>query len=92
MERRWKAAAIVCLRYYPDGLRAGLPVRRSSLLHSAQIGSGGHPASCPVSTVSSLPGVKQPGRQADHSLPSNAEVKNGVAMLLLPNTSSCSGA
>jgi hypothetical protein len=30
------------------------------------------------------PGVKRPGREADHSLPSSAEVKNGDAMPPLP--------
>jgi hypothetical protein len=34
------------------------------------------------------PGVKRPGRGADHSSPSSAEVKNGVAMPPLPHTSS----
>jgi hypothetical protein len=35
-----------------------------------------------------FPGVKQPGREADHSPPSSAEVKNGGAILPLPHTSS----
>jgi hypothetical protein len=36
-----------------------------------------HPASCPVVTGGPYPGAKaQPGRDADHSLPSSAEVKN----------------
>jgi hypothetical protein len=42
-----------------------------------QTGSGAHPASCPVGTEGSFPGGKvQPGRDADHSPPSSAEVKN----------------
>jgi hypothetical protein len=32
----------------------------------------------------SFPGGKAPGRGADHSLPSNAEVKNGEVVLELP--------
>jgi hypothetical protein len=32
-------------------------------------------------------GVKRPGREADHSLPSSAEVKNGGAIPLLPRMS-----
>jgi hypothetical protein len=32
----------------------------------------------------SLMGVIQPGREADHSSPSSAEVKNGGAILLFP--------
>jgi hypothetical protein len=34
------------------------------------------------------PGVKRPGREADHSPPSSAEVKNGGAIPPLPNMSS----
>jgi hypothetical protein len=42
-----------------------------------QTGSGAHPVSYPVGTGGSFPGGKeQPGRDADHSPPSSAEVKN----------------
>jgi hypothetical protein len=42
-----------------------------------QTGSGAHPASCTVCTGGPLPGTKaRPGRDADHSLPSSAEVEN----------------
>jgi hypothetical protein len=42
-----------------------------------QTGSGAHPASCTVGTGASFPqGKVRPGRDADHSPPSNAEVKN----------------
>jgi hypothetical protein len=34
------------------------------------------------------PGLKRPGREADHSPPSSAEVKNGGVILPLPHTSS----
>jgi hypothetical protein len=37
---------------------------------SVQTGSGAHPASYPMGT-----GVKRQGREADHSLPTSAEVK-----------------
>jgi hypothetical protein len=41
-----------------------------------QTGSGAHPASCIVGTGGSFPGGKaRPGRDADHSPPSSAEVK-----------------
>jgi hypothetical protein len=41
-----------------------------------QTGSGALPASCTVSTGGSLSGGKaRPGRDADHSPPSSAEVK-----------------
>jgi hypothetical protein len=38
------------------------------------------------------PGIKRQKLKGDHSPPSSAEVKNGGAILLLPNTSSWSGA
>jgi hypothetical protein len=42
-----------------------------------QDGSGAHPASYPIGTGGSFPGGKaRPGRDADHSPPSSAEVKN----------------
>jgi hypothetical protein len=37
--------------------------------------TGTHPASYPVGTGGSFPGVKRSGRKADHSSPSSAEVK-----------------
>jgi hypothetical protein len=37
-------------------------------------GPGAHPASCTMGT-GSFPGVKRPGRGADHPPPSSAEVK-----------------
>jgi hypothetical protein len=42
-----------------------------------QTGSGAHPASYPMGTGGSFPrGKVRPGRDADHSPPSSAEVKN----------------
>jgi hypothetical protein len=42
-----------------------------------ETGSGAHPASCTVGTGGPFPGAKaRPGRDADHSLPFNAEVEN----------------
>jgi hypothetical protein len=40
-----------------------------------QTGSGTHPASCTMGT-GPFPGVKRPGRGADHPPPSSAEVEN----------------
>jgi hypothetical protein len=41
------------------------------------MGSEAHPASCTVSTGGPFPGAKaRPGRDADHSPPSSAEVEN----------------
>jgi hypothetical protein len=42
-----------------------------------QTSSGAHPASCTMGTVGTFPGVKaQPEHDADHTLPSSAEVEN----------------
>jgi hypothetical protein len=42
-----------------------------------QTGSGAHPASCTMGTGGPFPGGKAwPGRDADHSPPSRAEVEN----------------
>jgi hypothetical protein len=42
-----------------------------------QTGSGAHPASCTMGTGGPFPGNKaRPGRDADHSPPSSAEVVN----------------
>jgi hypothetical protein len=40
-----------------------------------QTGPGAHPAFCKMGT-GSFPGVKRPGRGADHPPPSSAEVEN----------------
>jgi hypothetical protein len=42
-----------------------------------QTGSGAHPATYPMGTGGPFPGcTARPGRDADHSPPSSAEVKN----------------
>jgi hypothetical protein len=49
-----------------------------------QTGSGANPASYPMVTGSSFPGGKaRPGRDAYHSPPSSAEVKNELKLYLL---------
>jgi hypothetical protein len=45
-----------------------------SLILSVQTESGAHPA-YPMGAGALSPGVKRPGRETDHSPPSNAEVK-----------------
>jgi hypothetical protein len=67
-------------------------LKRFFVTHSVQTGSGAHPASYSVSTVGSFLGVKRPGREADHSPPSSAEIKNGGATTPLPNMCSWSDA
>jgi hypothetical protein len=51
--------------------------RYSFLFHIVQAESGVHPVSYPMDTGYFPWGVKKPGREADHSPPPNAEVKNG---------------
>jgi hypothetical protein len=63
-----------------------------SLLHVVQTGSGADPASYPMGTGALSPGVRRPGREADHSSLSNAEVKNNGAIPPLPHTSLRRGA
>jgi hypothetical protein len=46
-----------------------------SLLHVDQTSSGAHPASYPMGPGALSTGVKRQGREADHSPPTNAEVK-----------------
>jgi hypothetical protein len=51
---------------------------------SVQTGSGAHPASCTMGTGGPFPGGKaRPGRDADHSPPSSAEVVNEWELYLL---------
>jgi hypothetical protein len=59
------------------GSRVRFPARAGnfSLHYSVQNGSGTHPASYPMGTGAVSLKVKRPGREADHSPPSSAEVK-----------------
>jgi hypothetical protein len=50
--------------------------RDFSLHHHIQTGSGPHPASHPMDTGGSFPGIKQPEHDAGNSSPSNATVMN----------------
>jgi hypothetical protein len=66
------------LSRYSDWLRAGrfadrIPVGARFFAH-VQTGPEAHPASCAMGT-GSFPGVKRPGRGADHPPPSSAEVR-----------------
>jgi hypothetical protein len=47
-----------------------------SLHHRVQTGSGAHPAAYPIGTEALSLLIKRPGREADHSPSSRAEVKN----------------
>jgi hypothetical protein len=58
-----------------------------SLFHNVKTDSVVQPASYPICTGISFPGAKRPGREADYSYPSSAEVKNGEAVPSLADTS-----
>jgi hypothetical protein len=59
------------------GVRSPAGAKYFSSSLCVQTGSGAHPASCPMVPGVLSPGVKaRPGRDADHSPPSNAEVEN----------------
>jgi hypothetical protein len=57
------------------GVRYPAGAGNFSLHHRVQAGSGVHPASYPMGTRGSFPGVKRPAREADHLPPSSAEAK-----------------
>jgi hypothetical protein len=86
--------------YLPVGIATGwmsrfrfqAGIRDLAFLHSIHTASGLHPASYPMRTEGDIPGGKAVGREADHSPPSSAELKNGGAILPLPHTSSWRGA
>jgi hypothetical protein len=52
--------------------------------HRFQTGSGAHPASYTMGIKGSFPGSKWPGRDADHSPPFSAEVKNAWSYTSIP--------
>jgi hypothetical protein len=74
---------------WTDGVQFQTEARDSSLLHSVQTGSEAHIS--PMVTVVSFKGLKQPGSEAEHSPPSNAEVTNRGAIPPLPCASSWRG-
>jgi hypothetical protein len=59
------------------GVRSPAGAKDFSSILCVQTGSGAHPASSPMGTGGPFPGSKtRPGRDADHSSPSSAEVLN----------------
>ena len=68
-----------------DWLRAGRSGNRNPVKARfsapVQTGTGAHPASCTMGTVS-FPGVKRPGRGVNHPPTSSAEVKERVELYL----------
>jgi hypothetical protein len=87
-------------QWYSAGVWGGrlggwIPARAGnfSLHHPVQTGSGVYPASYPMGTRGSFPGVRRPGLEADHSPSSSAEVKECVELYLnSANTPSWHGA
>jgi hypothetical protein len=61
---------------------------QDSLIYSVQTGSGAHQPHIQWALEDLSPGVKRPGREADHPFPSSAEVNNGGAIPPLSNMSS----
>jgi hypothetical protein len=58
------------------GVRSPAGAKDFSYSLFIQTGSRAHPASCTMGTGSPFPGAKErPGRDADHSTPSSAEVE-----------------
>jgi hypothetical protein len=62
--------------------------RDFSALHKVLTGCGARTASYPMGTGTAILGGKAQGREADHSPPSSAEVKNCGAIPPLPHVSS----
>jgi hypothetical protein len=68
-------AMILCSYIYSEWAGDRIPAGARFFAH-VQTGPGAHPASCIMGT-GSFPGVKRPGRDADHPPPSSAGVKKG---------------
>jgi hypothetical protein len=71
------ALSVLCLTTdWTTGVRSPTEAEDFSSTLYVQTGSGAHTASCPMGTGGPFPGGKaRPGRDADHSPPSSAEVK-----------------
>jgi hypothetical protein len=67
-----------------SGVRFPAETGNLSLRHRVQNGSGAYPASCPMGTRDSFPGVKWQGREADNSPSSSAEVQNAWSYTSTP--------
>jgi hypothetical protein len=66
------------------GVRSPAGAKDFSCSLFVQTGSGAHPASCTMGTGGPFSGGKaRPGRDADHSPPSSAEVVNEQELYLL---------
>jgi hypothetical protein len=66
------------------GVRVPEGVGSFSLHHHVQTGSGAHSASYPMGTRALSLGIQRPGREADHTPTSSAEVKNAWSYTSTP--------
>jgi hypothetical protein len=69
-------------KYFPRMIGSSSPGRAGNFFVFTTVSRpalGPHPVSYPISTRGSFPGVKRPGREADHTPPSSAEVKNALS-------------
>jgi hypothetical protein len=65
-------------------VRSPAEAKKTSFSLCVQTSSEAHPASCTMGTGGPFPGAKaRPGRDADHSPPSSAEVENKQELYLL---------
>jgi hypothetical protein len=84
-EIKCRDSSIVIAKDWTAGVRFLAVARKFSVVHVVKTGSGAHPTSYPMGTTNLSPGVKRPERENKLSSPSNAEVKNGGALPLLPH-------
>jgi hypothetical protein len=71
-----RGSSVSTVSDWTAGVRSPTEAEDFSSNFCVQTGSGAHPASCTGGTGGSFPGGKaRPGRDADHSPPSSAEVK-----------------
>jgi hypothetical protein len=84
----------IALGYGTDGRGFRVPsgAGKFSLHHRVQSDFGVHPASYPVGTRGSFPGMKRPGRETDHSLQPSTKFKNVWSYTSIPSTPSWRGA
>jgi hypothetical protein len=79
-----RASSVSIVMGWTAGVQLSAGARGLSLLHSVKTGSEAHPASYWTGTWALWMGVKRPGREADNSPPSSAEVRNGGPAPPLP--------
>jgi hypothetical protein len=89
----WDSSVGIVTGYGLD-CRGSVPDRGEIILFSIASRPTFGPTQPPIKWIPGAPspGVKRPGREADHSPPSSAKVKNGEAILPLLHTTSWRGA